>query len=261
MDALSDQPPAPQRVSYGTHPSQYAELFLPAGGSRGVVVVVHGGFWKAAYDCSLGRPLAAALARAGWTAWNIEYRRVGDGGGTPETLDDVAAAIDKLAEVSVDGVPLDLSCVLTLGHSAGGHLAAWAAARGQHERWAQERVPVTGVVSQAGVLDLRRAHVEQLGAGAVEEFLGRRPTDLDVTVDPLLQLPLDVPLWCVHGVDDEVVPITQSRRYVEHARLAGAEVGIVEVEGDHFTVVDVDSDAWARTLEVLESLASTPTRH
>ena len=86
---------------------------------------IHGGFWKAEYDAGLGRPLAAELARRGWTTLNIEYRRVGNGGGVPETLDDVAAAIDTLR--TVEG--LDLSTVVTLGHSAGGHLATWAAAR------------------------------------------------------------------------------------------------------------------------------------
>ena len=90
-------------------------------------MVIHGGFWRAQYDASLGAPLAQDLVERGWTAWNLEYRRVGNGGGFPETFDDVAAGIDRLADV--DG--LDLSTVVTLGHSAGGHLAAWAAARGR----------------------------------------------------------------------------------------------------------------------------------
>ena len=81
------------------------------------------------YDLSLGRPLAESLVGHGWAACNLEYRRVGPadggGGGTPETFDDVAAGIDRLARV--DG--LDTSVVITLGHSAGGHLAAWAAGR------------------------------------------------------------------------------------------------------------------------------------
>ena len=87
-------------------------------------MVIHGGFWKAAYDLSLGRPLAADLVEQGWAALNIEYRRVGNGGGVPSTLDDVRAAIATL-----DGRGLDLTRVVTLGHSAGGHLAAWAGAR------------------------------------------------------------------------------------------------------------------------------------
>jgi acetyl esterase/lipase len=236
-------------VSYGDDPHQVAELYRPDGEPRGVVVVIHGGFWKAKYDRSLGQPLSASLAEAGWVAWNLEYRRVGTGGGVPETLDDVAAGIDALADVE----DLDTSTVVTLGHSAGGHLAAWAAARGRFERW-PERVPVTAVVSQAGVLDLHAAHHLRLGGGAVEAFLGHPPGPGDDAVDPLRQVPLDVRLWCVHGSSDATVPISQSRAYVAAATAAGAWADLIEVDGDHDEVIDTDSRAWARTLEILDTL-------
>src|ERR1700742_182048 len=90
------------RISYGADPSQFAELALPAGPPRGVVVVVHGGFWRSRYDLALGRPLARSLVEHGWAAWNVEYRRVGNGGGVPETLDDIAAAVDALADIDLD---------------------------------------------------------------------------------------------------------------------------------------------------------------
>ena len=115
---------------YGDDPSQFGVLY----GEGPVAVVIHGGFWKAEYGLDLNEALAEDLAERGWAAWNIEYRRLGNGGGVPETLDDVSAAIDKLAEL--DGV--DLSRVVTIGHSAGGHLAAWAATR------EYPRVPLTG---------------------------------------------------------------------------------------------------------------------
>ena len=106
VSACADDPTPPQvrgaggwQHSYGDDPSQYGELSLPDGTPRGVVVVIHGGFWKAAYGVELGRPLAADLVERGWAAWNLEYRRVGNGGGTPETFDDVAAGIDLLAEL------------------------------------------------------------------------------------------------------------------------------------------------------------------
>jgi acetyl esterase/lipase len=243
------------RIAYGDDPSQFGELALPAGTPRGVVVVIHGGFWKAEYDLSLGRPLAAALVRDGWATLNLEYRRVGPagsggGGGSPATLDDVAAGIDALA--GVDG--LDLSTVVTLGHSAGGHLAAWAASRGRFERWAGG-VDVTAVVSQAGVLDLRAAHLAGLGGGAVAAFLGHPPGPDDDPADPRRQAPLDVPLWCVHGRDDDIVPIAQSEEYVAAATAAGARAELVAVDGDHFVVIDPTSDAWAKTLAVLDTLA------
>jgi acetyl esterase/lipase len=237
----------PRTVRYGDDPSQYAELTVPTGRPKGVIVVIHGGFWRARYDLELGRPLVASLAVHGWTAWNVEYRRVGNGGGSPETLDDVAAAVDALADRD-----LDVSRVITLGHSAGGHLATWAASRGRHDRW-PARVEITGVVSQAGVLDLGSAYEENLGAGAVEAFLGHPPGPDDDPVDPIRQAPLEIPVHCLHGLDDDVVPVSQSRRYVATANAAGARAGLTEVAGDHFVVVDPASDAWRVTLEILET--------
>jgi acetyl esterase/lipase len=236
--------PGEGRIAYGDDPSQYGELSLPSGDPRGVVVVIHGGFWKAAYDASLGRELAASLVEQGWAAWNLEYRRVGPaesggGGGVPETFDDVAAGIDRLGSLG-----LDLSTVITLGHSAGGHLAVWAASR----------PGVTAAISQAGVLDLRAAYAEGLGGGAVEALLGHPPGEADDDCDPITQVPLDVPVWCVHGTDDDIVPISQSRSYVAAATAAGARAELVEVEGDHFVVIDPASQAWRQTLAILDGL-------
>lgn len=224
---------------YGDHPSQHGELSLPEGEPRGVVAVIHGGFWKSAYGMDLGRPLAADLVSRGWAAWNLEYRRVGDGGGVPETCDDVAAGMGLLGDLGVD-----LSTVVTLGHSAGGHLAAWAASRGG----------VTAVVSQAGVLDLRSAYVDGLGGGAVEGLLGHAPSDTDDRYDPIRQVPLGVPVWCVHAPEDDTVPISQSRDYVAAARAAGGTATLVEVPGDHYTVIDPASEAWAMTLPIFDEV-------
>ncbi|WP_408897762.1 alpha/beta hydrolase family protein [Nocardioides sp. R1-1] len=239
----------PVRHAYGDDPSQYGELHLPQGESRGVVVVIHGGFWRARYDATLGGPLARALAAHGWTSWNLEYRRVGTGpgggGGAPATFDDVAAGIDHLELLG-----LDTSTVVALGHSAGGHLATWAAARGEHG-W-PERVPLTHVISQAGVLDLRAA--DPLSDGAVRGLLGHPPTEADARFDPAQQLPLAVPVWCVHAPDDVDVPIALSRDYVQRAGAAGAQAHLVEVTGGHFGVIDPSSPAWARQLEILDVL-------
>jgi acetyl esterase/lipase len=248
--ADSDSRPRVERLDYGDDPAQYAILHRPDGDSRGVAVVIHGGAWQAEYDASLGDPLARRLAAESWTAYNLEYRRVGNGGGLPATFDDVAAGIDALADI--DG--LDLSTVVTIGHSSGGHLATWAAARGRFEAWQPERVPVTAVVAQAGVLDLRQAYADRVGNGAVEVFLGRPPTGDDSAVDPAQQLPLDVPVWCVHGRADDIVPLSQSADYVKRATAAGAQAELVEVEGDHFVMLDPDSEAWDRTLAILDSL-------
>ncbi|HEX5087266.1 MAG TPA: alpha/beta hydrolase [Nocardioides sp.] len=235
----------PQTIRYGDDPSQLVELTVPEGRVRGVVVVIHGGFWKAAYDLSLGRPLAADLAGRGWAALNIEYRRVGPagsggGGGVPATTDDVRAAVATL-----DATGLDLSTVVALGHSAGGHLAAWAGhAVGS----------VTHVVAQAGVLDLVAAEREGLGGGAVRAFLGHPAGPADADVDPRRQVPLDVPVWCVHARDDDTVPFSQSEEYVAAAVAAGATAELVEVPGGHYEVIDATTEAWRRIVEVLDRI-------
>lgn len=238
-------------IRYGDDPAQHGELTRPQGRSRGVVVVIHGGFWRPQYDLSLGRPLATSLAEQGWTAWNLEYRRVGSspggGGGWPQTADDVSAGIDALAEV--DG--LDLSRVVTLGHSAGGHLAVWAAGRQRLARWREATVQVTAAVAQAGVIDLGAA--ASLGSGAVEAFLGGPPSSVP-DADPRRQVPLDVPVRCVHGRDDDDVPISQSQSYVDAATRAGADAALTPVPGNHFTVIDPRSAAWATTLQLLADL-------
>jgi acetyl esterase/lipase len=240
--------PGPQRIAYGDDPSQFGELTLPAAAPKGVVVVIHGGFWKAAYDLSLGRPLAQSLVAHGWAAWNIEYRRVGNGGGTPYTLDDVAAAIDVLHDRD-----LPLGRVVGLGHSAGGHLATWAASRGRFDRW-RTKVDLAGVVSQAGVLDLWAAYDDALGGGAVGAFLGHRPGPEDIPADPLHQVPLDVPVHCVHGVDDDTVPVAQSHAYVGAATRAGARAEVTEVPGGHYEVIDPTTEIWQQILEILDGL-------
>ncbi len=239
-------------VRYGEDPSQYAELTLPQARPHGLVVVVHGGFWKAAYGAELGRPLAARLAELGWAAWNVEYRRVGSGGGFPATFDDVHAAI----EASAQQVP-DPRRVVTLGHSAGGHLATWAAARGRFERWQPALVDVTHVISQAGVVDLTSAYEQDLGTGAVRALMGSRPdAPAYGRADPRRQLPLDVPVWCAHARDDETVPFAQSEEYVAAALAAGAEATLVEVTGGHFGVIDPGSPAWARLEDIFAGLTA-----
>ena len=227
--------PGPERLTYGAGPSQYAELTRPAGTPRAVVVLLHGGFWRAQYGADLARLLAADLAGRGFAALNIEYRRVGSGpgggGGFPATFDDVSSAIELLGSTG-----LDLTHVVAVGHSAGGQLAAWSAARRRLPRWASASVAVTAVVSQAGILDLTTADREGLGGGAVAALLGARSTDRRVydLADPMRQLPLDVPVRCVHGRADDVVPVSQSQDYVRAARAAGADATVTLVDGDHF---------------------------
>jgi acetyl esterase/lipase len=247
----------PDATAYGSGPDQFLEVSLPAGsGPAPVVVVLHGGFWRARYGIELARPLAADLAARGWAAVAVEYRRVGAGGGWPTTLEDVAAALDALPDVP-GAERLDLTDVTVIGHSAGGHLAAWAAGRSRLPAGApgaEPRVAVTAAVLQAGVLDLTAAVAADLGAGATVGFLGGTPAELPeryAAADPVRLLPTGVPVLCVHGEADATVPLEQSERYAAAATAAGDQVEVAVVPGDHMVVIDLDGEAWRRTVDWL----------
>jgi acetyl esterase/lipase len=236
----------PEVIAYGPHSAQYGELWRPQGPSVATVVVIHGGFWRGRYTASLGLPLAADLAARGYTAWNLEYRRVGGGGGRPATFDDVAAGIDRLADLG-----LDTSAVITLGHSAGGHLAVWAAGR------PEPRVPVTGVLAQAGVLELGLAARTGVGGTAVVDLMGGAPEELPAeyaAADPSRAVPLSVPVICLHARADADVPFSQSANYVAAATAAGASARLVETPGDHFTMIDPTTSDWQLALAGLKEL-------
>lgn len=259
--------------AYGPTPAQFLEVTSPApvslpGDSTGpmraagrapVVVVLHGGFWRARHGVELARPLAADLAAAGWVAVAVEYRRVGDGGGWPQTLEDVAAAVDALPDLP-GASSWDLDRVAVVGHSAGGHLAAWVAGRGRlpaSAPGAPPRVAVSAAVLQAGVLDLAAGSRQGLGSGAVADFLGGGPAavpDRYAVTDPMRLLPTGADVLCVHGTDDATVPLEQSRRYAAAARAAGDRVELLAVAGGHMSVIDPRGPAWARTVSWLRKL-------
>ncbi|SHN78829.1 Alpha/beta hydrolase family protein [Geodermatophilus obscurus] len=252
------------RAAYGPHPDQFVELTLPAGaGPAPVVVVLHGGFWRAAFGVELARPLAADLADAGFAAVAVEYRRVRSGGGWPATLEDVAAAVDLLPELPDSG-RLDLAGVAVVGHSAGGHLAAWAAGRDRLPKGvpgARPRVRVAAAVLQAGVLDLERAAAQRLGGGAVQELLGAEPQqapDRYAAADPVRLVPAGADLLCVHGTGDTTVPAEQSARYAEAAAAQGVAVDVRLVPGDHMVPIDPAGEPWALVRDWLRARAEVP---
>ena len=253
---------------YGADPAQFGELWLPDGAAAGTVVVIHGGFWRARYDLSLGRPLAADLAARGYAAWNLEYRRALAGGGWPRTFEDVAAGIDLLATL-----PVDASRVVAVGHSAGGHLAAWAAGRTKLTQGApcapaggdqragsgsgRAFVAVTGVVSQAGVLALADCARERVGGTAALDLMGGGPDKLPDEyrlADPIAAVPVPAPVVCLHPRADANVPYSYSERYVAAATAAGGRATLTETHGDHFTLIDPASPDWAAAIAVLPAL-------
>lgn len=246
---------------YGPQGPQTATLHLPdGGGPHPTVVMIHGGFWLARYDAGLMTPLAEDLAARGYAVWNIEYRRVGNGGGWPATLEDVAAATDHLARIANDH-PLDLDRVVAVGHSAGGQLATWLAARPglpTDAPGADPKVAIRAVISQAGLLDLHEAAQRRLGGGSTQRFLDGSPTDVPTRYDlasPIERLPLGVPVVAVHGGDDGLVPPAQSESYVDAARQAGDDAQLVLVDGEgHFEHLDTGSGVWAVALDHLSRL-------
>jgi acetyl esterase/lipase len=241
---------------YGSHRSQAADLHLPLGdGPHPVVVVLHGGHWRARYGKLVTRPLCIDLAARGWAAWNVEYRRLGEGGGWPATFDDVAAAIDYLAKL--DDRRLDLDRVTVLGHSAGGQLALWAGARPALPEGAPGASPVVrarDVVALAAICHL------QYGGRMAHLLVGGTPEQVPhrwLQADPAAQLPLPVPVLLVHAVDDATVSVEQSRRYAAAANQLGGRVTLLEPEsGGHRAPIYPVTSAWLSTVEWLQERSS-----
>jgi acetyl esterase/lipase len=213
------------------------------------MALLHGGSWQHRYGKVVMRGLAADLLRRGWAVWNIEYRRLGDGGGWPATFEDVALAIDHLRSLDA---PLDLASVGVLGHSAGGHLALWAASREKLPAGAPGAGPAirpTRAIGQAPVCDLAGAY-RQWHGGAVRALMGGSRQQLPERYaigDPIELVPVEMPVLLVHGVADQTVSVELSRSYRDRAQEAGGSVELVEIEGPaggHRAHVDPRGQAW-----------------
>jgi acetyl esterase/lipase len=215
-----------ETVAYGDHPSQVCDRYP---GGESVAVLIHGGFWRARYGRDLEQPLVSDLVERGWTVWNVEYRRLGDGGGWPATFEDVEAAVNALGE--------DRSRAVAIGHSAGGQLAVWVA----------QRARLAGAVAQAGALDLDELWRLGTSDGVVAQLLGGGPDEVPERYDavsPARRLPLHVPALLVHGELDEDVPVQISR---EFAAAAGCELAVIDDEG-HYEHLQPGSRCWEAVL-------------
>ena len=252
------------RLPYGEAPQQFGDLRLPPGpGPHPAGIAIHGGFWRARYDLEYLGHLCAALTAAGIATWNIEYRRVGDpDGGWPGTFRDVAQAARHLRSIApAYGIAPDR--VVTLGHSAGGHLALWLAGMHRvpmHCAIRSEPPALRGAVSLAGVVDLDEAWRLGLSGHAVGELLGGSPIEVPAryaSASPARLLPLGTPHVLVHGERDADVPLALSATYHRRATALGdpAELVVLPRTG-HFEPTDPCTDAWPAVLGAVIRLLS-----
>lgn len=272
--ALSHPSVAPDvTVAYGDDPDQLVDFYVPRaeGGPAPVVVVLHGGAWRAPYDRRHISPFAAFLAGKGFAVASVEYRRgagePGDGdpvaGRWPDTFDDVAAAMDALPALVREHVPrADPRRVVLTGHSAGGHLALWAAARHVLPAGSPWRTDgpalLRGVVALAPIADFEVADKLGVCGGAARQLLGgddhfaeRRPH-----ADPGLLLPTGIATTLVQGRTDVVVPQAVAESYARAAAKAGEVVGVTLLEDvGHFPLIDPVADACAVVAEEIAQLA------
>lgn len=239
-------PPPDAVVAYGDHELQFGHLRLPKNGEGPfpVAIVVHGGCWLSEYDLTGTEAMSAALTDAGVATWNIEYRRVGDaGGGWPGTFEDVAAAADHLRTLA-ERYPLDSERVIATGHSAGGHLALWLAARAKLPAVApgsRAPLPIHGVVSLAGATDLISGEQNDLCDDAIRLLMGgdsRSQPARYALASPRQLLPLRIPQVLVNGLEDSIVAPTYSEDYARVAIETGDDARFLGVPGaGHFEVV------------------------
>jgi acetyl esterase/lipase len=266
LSALPSRAPD-RRVPYGEDSSQYGELRVPAGaGPHPVVVLVHGGCFKAAYGSARDlAPMADALKADGIATWNIEYRRLGEpGGGWPGTYLDVGRAVDYLRTLAGQ-YQLDLGRVVIAGHSAGGHLAMWSAARSRlptsSPLYVTDPLPVRGVIDLAGPVDMT-ANIQGYEAlcrdTVITSMLGGTPATVPERYEQasaIRLLPLGVPQVLIEGTHEDFVPLPLMEAYAEAAGRAGDSVRLVVIPGvGHFEIASPRSSAWPRVESAIRSL-------
>ncbi len=256
--------PAQHRLSYGADPVQFGDLYLPSSaGPHPVVVMIHGGCWQQRWGLeALGR-LCQALADDGVAVWSIEYRRLGGGGGWPTTFTDVAAAADFLREIAPRWA-LDLSRVISAGHSAGGHLALWLAGRhripSDSELYAARPLPLRGVVSLAGIADLADGIKRSICDGACHEVVGGMPSAFPEryrAASPVALLPLGVPQWLIVGRDDDLVPAAHVEQYAQVATRHDEVHLRLLPDAGHFEIIVPGTAAWTTVRQAILSLLGT----
>lgn len=258
---------ADQRIAYGSDPLQFGELWLPrTGGRHPVIVLIHGGCWRADLPgLELMDYMAADLRDRGYAVWNIEYRRIGHpGGGYPGTFNDVAEALDHLRVLAPEH-GLDLRRVAVSGHSAGGHLALWALGRDRLREssplHAPQPLPLRGAVSLAGIADLaayRASGPDACGGpSTIDGLVGAPASGRDIFADtsPPALLPLGDRQVLISGALDHIVPPTFGQNYAAAAAASGDPATSVVLAGaGHFELIDPTSASWPRVVRAYDDL-------
>jgi 3-dehydroquinate dehydratase type II len=240
-----------ETITYGPDSDNVGDLRIPEGpGPHPVAVLLHGGFWRNTAARDLLDAAAVDLTERGWATWNVEFARVGGGGGWRATTADVAAAVGSLAEFA-EGHQLDLERVIAVGHGSGGQLALQAAA-------GAKELPISAVVTLAPIGDLEAAHRAGIGSDAVNAFTRRTPEQSPeryAAASPIRNLPVGVPLLVVHGDEDDQVPAAISRSFAGRAADEGDTVIYHELEGvGHDELIDPATRAWAKVVEEIDRL-------
>ena len=260
-----DWPSPDAKISYGDGEFQFGYLRLPEGsGPHPVIVFMHGGCWLSVFDIRYTGMGEQAFADAGYAVWSLEYRRVGNpGGGWPGTFLDVASGADHLVELARE-YPLDLDRVIAIGHSAGGQLALWLAARGRipssSELYASEPLPIHGVLALAPAPNLATLHSSGACGPGVDGLMGgspeARPERYQVG-SPMQLMPVGVPQRVIVGALDAQFG-SSGRAYFQAASAAGSSpVTLREApESGHFEMVVPSTSTWPITLQELESLSA-----
>jgi acetyl esterase/lipase len=258
--------PADHRIRYGSDPIQFADLRLPKGrGPFPVAAIIHGGCWMKFADLQNTAPMSDALRHAGVATWNIEYRRVDNmGGGWPGTFHDVAAAIDHLKTIAKT-YELDLTQVIVIGHSAGGHLALWLAARHRLPKnsplFVEKPLRIRGAVNLAGPGNLQSwlpVQKQVCGDVPITKLVGGLPSEVAQRYrdgSPAELLPLGVKQILITGTKDLLVPPKYGKEYEAAAQKSGDKIEMIEIENaGHFEVIAPNSSAWPTVERAVQSL-------
>lgn len=257
------------RIAYGGDANQFGELRVPSGaGPHPLVILIHGGCWKAEYATLRDlAPMGDALKGDGVATWNLEYRRLGQpGSGWPGTYLDIARGVDRVRSLASQHA-LDLSRVVVVGHSAGGHLAMWVAARSRLPQssplYSRDPLPIRGVVNLAGTADMEAFIPYEMSGcreAVVEGMLGGSPTEMAERysqASAIKLLPLKIPQVVIWGRRDDLIPVSLAEKYTQAAKQAGDSVRLVIFpDAGHFEIASPLASTWPAVRGEIRALLS-----